>query len=180
MILFILISFCDFIIKRRKCACLVKARDFLTMPNLRMLCFDDNCDDLDIRYVGGLWVMFQFKHKDACKNFMNSKAMDHWVTEKRPWDRNFVPSERFVWVDVEVYSLRAWSKETFKKILSKWGSIVHLDDELGEDVYKKGYVFYLIFKISSWMFSKLLLMIMFCRLELKKHPSGLLHSLVNL
>lgn len=67
---------------------------------------------------------------------MNSDAMDHWIIEKRPRDRNFVPPERLVWVDVEGLPLRVWSKEAFRKILAKWGSIVHIDDALGEDVYK--------------------------------------------
>lgn len=65
------------------------------MPNLRMLCFDE----FDIFYVGGLWVMFEFKHKEVCKNFVASDAMDYWIIEKRPWDRNFVPPERLMWVD---------------------------------------------------------------------------------
>lgn len=35
------ISFGDFTVEKRKRACFVKARDFLTLPNLRMLCFDE-------------------------------------------------------------------------------------------------------------------------------------------
>ncbi|CAI9264496.1 unnamed protein product [Lactuca saligna] len=62
--------------------------------------------------------------------------MDHWLLEKRAWDRKFIPSERIVWVDVEAVSLSTWSKESFKKILSKWGTIAQLDDDLGEDIYK--------------------------------------------
>lgn len=62
--------------------------------------------------------------------------MDHWILEKYSWDRNFIPSERIVWVDVEGLPLSTWSKESFRKIFSKWGSIVQLDDDLGEDVYK--------------------------------------------
>lgn len=61
----------------------------------------------------------------------------HWIVEKRPWDRNVIPLERLVWVDVEGVPLCAWSKETFRKMLNKQGNIVHMEDELGEDVYKK-------------------------------------------
>lgn len=102
-----------------------------------MLCYDEGFEDFDIRYVGGLWVMFEFNHKDTCKNFLETDAMDHWIVEKRPWDRNFVPLDRLIWVDVEGLPLRAWSKQAFTNILTKWGNIVHLDDDLGEDVYKK-------------------------------------------
>lgn len=62
--------------------------------------------------------------------------MDHWSLEKRVWDRNFFPSERIVWVDIEGLPLSAWSKDSFRKILAKWGSIAQMEDDLGEDVYK--------------------------------------------
>ncbi|CAI9292934.1 unnamed protein product [Lactuca saligna] len=127
----------DFIVEKTNRACLIKGRDFLTLPNLQMLCYDEGFEDFDIWYVGGLWVMLEFKHKDACKKFLASDAMDHWIDEKRPWDRNFVPLERLIWVDVEGLPLRAWSKQAFKNILAKWGNILHLDDDLGENVYKK-------------------------------------------
>ncbi|CAI9280983.1 unnamed protein product [Lactuca saligna] len=41
-----------------------------------------------------------------------------------------------MWVDVEGVPLHAWSKLAFRQILDKWGLIVHLDDNIGEDVYK--------------------------------------------
>ena len=48
-----------------------------------MLCLDEGFDDFDIRYVSGLWVMLEFKTKEACKNFMLNDAINHWVMEKR-------------------------------------------------------------------------------------------------
>ncbi|CAI9281907.1 unnamed protein product [Lactuca saligna] len=62
--------------------------------------------------------------------------MNNWIVEKRPWDRKFFPLDHLILVDVEGLPLCAWSKEAFRKIFVKWGSIVHLEDELGEDVYK--------------------------------------------
>ena len=49
-----------------------------------MLCFDKGFEDFDIRYVGGLLVMLKFKHKEACKKFLTSDAMNNWIVEKRP------------------------------------------------------------------------------------------------
>lgn len=81
-----------------KRACLVKARDFLTLPNIHTLCFDEAFDNFEIRYVGELWEMFEFKNKEVCKNFLVSDVTNHWIVEKRAWDRNFVPLEILVWV----------------------------------------------------------------------------------
>ncbi|CAI9278348.1 unnamed protein product [Lactuca saligna] len=117
-------------------ACLIKARDFSTLLNLRVLCLNEGFDNFEMRYVGGLWVLIEFTSTKACKFFMESNAMDHWLLEKRAWDRYFAPLERKVWVDVEGLPLSVWSKESFRKIISKWGTIVHLDDNLGEDIYK--------------------------------------------
>ncbi|CAI9289609.1 unnamed protein product [Lactuca saligna] len=74
----------DFIVEISKHACLVKARDFLTLPNLWMLCFDEGFEDFDIRYVSDFWAMLGFRHKEACRNFLASDVMDHWMVEKRP------------------------------------------------------------------------------------------------
>lgn len=54
---------------KKKLACLAKARGFHTLPNIRMLCLDEGFKDLEICYVGGLWVLVRFKSKHACKCF---------------------------------------------------------------------------------------------------------------
>ncbi|CAI9276659.1 unnamed protein product [Lactuca saligna] len=96
----IVLEFGNFVIDNKKLACLAKARDFNTLPSLGMLCHDEGLDDFIVRYVGGVWVIFEFKSKEAC------------------------------------LPLRAWSKNSFRLILAKWGSIAHLDDNIREDVYK--------------------------------------------
>ncbi|KAL4557075.1 hypothetical protein LXL04_035245 [Taraxacum kok-saghyz] len=126
----------DFVVTEKKCACYGKARDFLTLPNLRMLCMDEWFDEVEVRYVGGLWVLFEFNSEETCTNFMQSEAMDHWLREKKHWDRNFVSEDRLVWVDIEGLPIRAWSKTAVRQIVARWGTVAHLDDSLGEDLYK--------------------------------------------
>lgn len=78
-----------------------------------------------------------------------------------------------MWVDVEGLPLSACSKESFRKIISKWGSIAQLDDDLREDVYKNRiYIMYL-FKVLFWRWSKFVWMGLYTGLELKKLRSGL-------
>ncbi|KAL4586055.1 hypothetical protein LXL04_010686 [Taraxacum kok-saghyz] len=119
----------DFVVIEKKRACFGRARDFLTLPNLRLLCMDEGFDEL--RGGGGLWVLFEFATDQMCSNFLQNDSIDHWVKERKPWDRNFVPSERLVWVDIEVLPFCAWSKGAFKKIVAQWGTVIHLDDDLG-------------------------------------------------
>lgn len=78
--------------------------------------------------------MVEFKSKESCKNFLANESLDCWLLDKRQWDRNFVPIYQLVWLDVEGLSLRTRGKGTFHKIVEKWGSIAHIDDDLREDV----------------------------------------------
>ncbi|GJT51945.1 RNA-directed DNA polymerase, eukaryota [Tanacetum coccineum] len=43
---------------------------------------------------------------------------------------DFVSEERIVWMDIEGIPLRAWSRETFKKIGKKWGETLDLEDNV--------------------------------------------------
>lgn len=46
--------------------------------------------------------MVEFKSKDACKKFLYNQALDHLISDKRAWDRNFVSLNHIVWLYVEV------------------------------------------------------------------------------
>ncbi|CAI9276768.1 unnamed protein product [Lactuca saligna] len=107
--------------EKRKRVCLIKGMDFHTLPNLRMLCFDEGFEDFDIRYVESPWVMIEFKHKEACKKFLASDVMNHWILEKRSWDRNFVPTDHLIWVDLEVKEASGWTS-SFVWENNKFGS----------------------------------------------------------
>lgn len=86
------LTFGDFIVgKKKQTTCLVKARDFSMLPKLRVLCLDEGFDNFEIRYIRGLWVLIEFNFNNACKNFMCSTAIDHWISENRAWDQTFVP-----------------------------------------------------------------------------------------
>lgn len=63
----LVLPFGYFIVETWKHACLVNARDFSILPNLRMFCFDDGFNDFEICYVGGLWSMFEFKSSDETR-----------------------------------------------------------------------------------------------------------------
>lgn len=76
--------------------------------------------------------MFEFKTKEACNNFKASDVLNHLIDKKRDGDKNFIPMVRLVWVDIEGFPLRAWSKDTFRRIIKKWGEIAHLYEDLGK------------------------------------------------
>jgi len=112
-----------------------KVKDFKVLPNLWMMCKNEGFLDVAIRYVGGVWVLIEFLNAKTCNNFKANGVVKEWFLEITPWDRNFVNKERLVWLDVEGVPLRARSKSTFTKILAKWGDIMIMSNDLGENLY---------------------------------------------
>ena len=87
----------DFLVEKGKLACLSRAMDFHTLPNLRKICLDEEFEDLEIPYVGGLSVMVEFKSKHVCKNFLANESLTNCIKEKKPWDINFVTPPNQGW-----------------------------------------------------------------------------------
>lgn len=73
----------DFLVEKGKLACLSRAMDFHTLPNLRKICVDEEFEDLEIPYVGGLSVMVEFKSKHVCKNFLANESLTNCIKEKK-------------------------------------------------------------------------------------------------
>ncbi|PWA81704.1 hypothetical protein CTI12_AA185470 [Artemisia annua] len=63
--------------------------------------------------MGGFWVMLQFQSKTALQHASDSSSID----------------ERVAWIDVEGVPLKVWTRNTFAKISSKWGSLLYEEDE---------------------------------------------------
>lgn len=73
----------DFLVEKGKLACLSRAMDFHTLPNLRKICLDEEFEDLQIPYLGGLSVMVEFKSKHVCKNFLANESLTNCIKEKK-------------------------------------------------------------------------------------------------
>lgn len=71
----------DFVEEKRKHYYLPILRDFLTLPDIHMLCLNEVFDDMEIHYMGHLWVTFEFKSKEACQNCMANDDMNDWLLE---------------------------------------------------------------------------------------------------
>ncbi|CAI9264296.1 unnamed protein product [Lactuca saligna] len=87
----IVLEFGNFVIDNKKLVCLAKARNISTLPNLGMLCHDEDFDNFIIRYVGGLWVMFEFKSKEALiKVIIDDEIFPIRIKEAPIWNPTFV------------------------------------------------------------------------------------------
>ncbi|GJY51080.1 RNA-directed DNA polymerase, eukaryota [Tanacetum coccineum] len=95
----------DYVVSNDECdkVCLGHVKEFASLPVLVNMCKAQGFLDLDIRYMGATFGLVS----------------------------RFCTQKRLVWLDCDGLPVRAWSKANFCKLVSKWGNIVHIDDDLG-------------------------------------------------
>ncbi|GJY44702.1 reverse transcriptase domain, reverse transcriptase zinc-binding domain protein [Tanacetum coccineum] len=87
--------------------------------------------DVEFKYLGGLWLLFEFNMLDAKNKFLNHKGIAAWFSSLKAWHDDFVVEERLIWLEIEGVPLHAWTHETFNQICRKWGEMLFMDDSDG-------------------------------------------------
>ncbi|GJY78913.1 RNA-directed DNA polymerase, eukaryota [Tanacetum coccineum] len=90
---------------------------------------------VNISYLGGYWVLLEFKSLQTCEKFQTHNDINSWFSSLKHWNAQFEIPDRVVWIDVEGTPLQTWSHATFNKIASKWGEIVYIDDSNASNKY---------------------------------------------
>ncbi|PWA51880.1 hypothetical protein CTI12_AA461240 [Artemisia annua] len=103
-------------------------KDFRSIANARILCHTEGFLEVDVKYLGGLWVMFEFKSLETRDKFLKHEGVLSWFSSLKPWHDDFVVEERLVWLEIEGVPLRAWENDTFISICRKWGDVLFSDD----------------------------------------------------
>ena len=68
---------------------------------------------------------------------MNHTGINSWFQVIQDASPDFISEERIVWLDIEGIPLRAWSRETFRKIGKKWGETLDLEDNMDTSFGRK-------------------------------------------
>nr|GEZ57674.1 RNA-directed DNA polymerase, eukaryota [Tanacetum cinerariifolium] len=110
-----------------KCA-IGKVKDFNSIPNLRVILGEEGFEYVNVFYLGGKWVMFEFEMGETKVNMMKHIGVNSWFQVIQDVIQDFVSDERVVWVDIEGIPVHAWSRETFTKIEKKWGEALNIED----------------------------------------------------
>ncbi|GKD82864.1 nucleotide-binding alpha-beta plait domain-containing protein [Tanacetum coccineum] len=107
--------------------------DQFSAKDLWNTCFDN----IDLKYMGGYWVMIKFQSEEAKKTFQFNVGIGTWFTNIQQAPTDFFVEGRVAWVDIEGVLLKMWSDNTFKRIASKWGTLIHADSHEDENFYTK-------------------------------------------
>ncbi|GJS67926.1 RNA-directed DNA polymerase, eukaryota [Tanacetum coccineum] len=98
-----------------------KVKEFSSIPNLHTILKDEGFSDVNVSYIGGLWVLLELTSMDTKLNLMNHIGVKSWFHTLQEACDDFVSDERIVWVDIEGVPLKAWSRETFTRIWQDLG-----------------------------------------------------------
>ncbi|GJY97792.1 RNA-directed DNA polymerase, eukaryota, reverse transcriptase zinc-binding domain protein [Tanacetum coccineum] len=103
-------------------------KDFRAIASTRSMCHNEGFSNVDFKYLGGLWVLFDFESSEARDKFLNHKGILTWFSTLKPWYNDFVVDERLVWLEIEGVPIHAWDNQVFNKICSRWGEVIFIDD----------------------------------------------------
>nr|GEV73123.1 RNA-directed DNA polymerase, eukaryota [Tanacetum cinerariifolium] len=103
-------------------------KQFSSINNVRVLLANEGFNILNVAYLGGLWVMIEMDSANTKSKLLQHVGVASWFNQLCNAQCDFVSRERVVWVDIEGVPLHVWSCNTFKKIGSKWGEMLDLEE----------------------------------------------------
>ncbi|GJT78022.1 RNA-directed DNA polymerase, eukaryota [Tanacetum coccineum] len=96
-----------------------------SMDNTPTMVLDETSKEgfsnFEIKYMGGFWVMIVFQDDETKNRFQSNVAAGSWFSQIIQAHNEFNLEERVMWVEIEGVPCKWWSKNTFKKLPSKWG-----------------------------------------------------------
>ncbi|GJY59947.1 RNA-directed DNA polymerase, eukaryota, reverse transcriptase zinc-binding domain protein [Tanacetum coccineum] len=119
------------------CCLMGKVKDLGSLSNLKVVLGSKGFDNIVIRYLGGYWVMIEFLSEEVKKTFQSNVGIGTWFSQLQQAFIDFNIDGRVTWVELKGIPLKLWSENTFKRIVSKWGALLHVDDPEEEYFYRK-------------------------------------------
>ncbi|GKA90830.1 RNA-directed DNA polymerase, eukaryota [Tanacetum coccineum] len=101
-----------------------KVKDVTSLPNLYLILKKEGFRELNLTYLGGLWVLIDMDSEDAIEKIKKHTGVGSWFSVLKLACNSFVSDDRIIWISLEGLPLKVWSRNTFVKIASKWGDMV--------------------------------------------------------
>ncbi|GJR37384.1 RNA-directed DNA polymerase, eukaryota [Tanacetum coccineum] len=101
-----------------------QVKEVSTIPNLYIVLLKEGFDYVNITYLGGLWVLFEFEALNTMEKFRNHVGIGSWFSTIKSACNSFISDERIVWVSIESLPINSCTSNTYSKVASKWGDLV--------------------------------------------------------
>ncbi|PWA66807.1 hypothetical protein CTI12_AA130650 [Artemisia annua] len=110
-------------------ALLGRVKEFASLTNIKMALANEGFIELNIRYMGELWVLLEFGSLKSKELFQEHTGVGSWFSELKQASLDFNIDGRIVWVEIEGVPFKLWSGNTFKRLAAKWGDLLDVDDQ---------------------------------------------------
>ncbi|GKF73352.1 hypothetical protein Tco_0219684, partial [Tanacetum coccineum] len=78
-----------------------KVKEVGVLENLKVVLGNEGFTDIDLRYIGGLWVMIAFDSVEAKEKFLLSTGVCSWFSQQIQASSEFTTDERVTMVEIE-------------------------------------------------------------------------------
>ncbi|GJX47692.1 nucleotide-binding alpha-beta plait domain-containing protein [Tanacetum coccineum] len=116
----------DGYLKRRLEKCWVgKAKKFQVLQNAWDIMKNNGLADCNVKYVGGLLLLFEWESKDAAHESLESNKiwLMQWFDDLQLWDEKVDPFSRLVWLNIEGLRILARNIGGVKSVAKPFGRI---------------------------------------------------------
>ncbi|GJX29081.1 nucleotide-binding alpha-beta plait domain-containing protein [Tanacetum coccineum] len=114
-----------------------RIKELASLSNLKKVLKNEGFDEIKLQYMGELWVLLEFPSAKIKELFQENRGAGSWFSVLKQTPIEFIPEGRILWVEIEGVPFKLWSKNTFKKIASKWGEILDTEDQEEDGFYTK-------------------------------------------
>nr|GEU52152.1 hypothetical protein [Tanacetum cinerariifolium] len=124
-----------------------KVKEFASLPNLKVVLGNEGYANIELKNMGGFWVMIVFQDDETKKMFQFNLAVSSWFSQIIQAHNDFVIDEKVTWAEVEGVPCKWWSRNTFSRIASRWGTLLN-GEELEEEGYHSNRIF---IQVPGWV-----------------------------
>nr|GEV31673.1 RNA-directed DNA polymerase, eukaryota [Tanacetum cinerariifolium] len=80
-----------------------KVKEFASLTNLKVVLGKEGYANIELKYMGGFWVMIVFQDDETKKRFQFNLAVGSWFSQIIQAHNDFLIDERVIWVEVRVF-----------------------------------------------------------------------------
>ncbi|KAI3811149.1 hypothetical protein L1987_20866 [Smallanthus sonchifolius] len=117
-----------FVLQDEKCCIMGNVFDIQCIENLRDLWEKEGFNEIELRYMGGKWVLLIFPYVEVMKSLCACEDLKVLFTCLKPIDKIFILDERIVWVELTGLPMFTWLEKAYKTLVEKWGEYLILDN----------------------------------------------------
>ncbi|GJY39814.1 nucleotide-binding alpha-beta plait domain-containing protein [Tanacetum coccineum] len=105
-----------------------RVKEIASLSNLKKALVNEGFDNFKLHYMGEFWVLLEFDSANSKKLFHDNTGVRSWFSQLKDASSDFHVDGRIVWVEIKGVPFRLWSGNTFKRIATRWGELLDVDD----------------------------------------------------